>query len=46
MPAVTVSAGYGARGSQVARGLSERLRYRLRDRAISSQVAGDPNVRA
>jgi cytidylate kinase len=44
MPAVTVSAGYGAGGSQVARGLSERLGYQLLDRAISSQVAQQLNV--
>lgn len=44
MPAITVSAGYGAGGSQVARGLSERLGYRLLDRAISSQVAEQLHV--
>ena len=44
MPAVTVSAGYGAGGSQVARGLAERLGYQLLDRAISSQVAQQLNV--
>lgn len=44
MPAVTVSAGYGTGGSQVARGLSERLGHRLLDRAISSQVAQRLNV--
>jgi cytidylate kinase len=44
MPAVTVSAAYGAGGSQVARGLSERLGFRLLDRAISSQVAQRLNV--
>jgi cytidylate kinase len=39
VPAVTVSAGYGAGGSVVARALAERLSYPLLDRAISSQVA-------
>jgi cytidylate kinase len=39
MPAVTISAGYGAGGSVVARAVAERLGYRLLDRAISSQVA-------
>lgn len=44
MPAVTVSAAYGTGGSQVARGLAERLGYQLLDRAISSQVAQQLNV--
>ena len=39
MPAVTISAGYGAGGSVVARAVAERLGYPLLDRAISSQVA-------
>jgi cytidylate kinase len=39
MPAVTISSGYGAGGSVVARAVAERLGYRLLDRAISSQVA-------
>ena len=39
MPAVTISAGYGAGGSVVARAVAERLGFRLLDRAISSQVA-------
>lgn len=39
MPAVTISAGYGAGGSVVARAVAQRLGFRLLDRAISSQVA-------
>lgn len=39
MPAVTISAGYGAGGSVVAPAVAERLGYPLLDRAISSQVA-------
>jgi cytidylate kinase len=39
VPAITVSAGYGAGGSVVARQLADRLGYQLLDRAISSQVA-------
>src|SRR3954452_18097871 len=39
MPAVTISAGYGAGGSIVARAVAERLGYQLLDRAISSTVA-------
>ena len=39
MPAVTISAGYGAGGSPVARAVAERLGYPLLDRAISSAVA-------
>jgi cytidylate kinase len=39
MPAVTISAGYGAGGGVVARAVAERLGFRLLDRAISSQVA-------
>jgi cytidylate kinase len=39
MSAVTISAGYGAGGSVVARTVAERLGYQLLDRAISSQVA-------
>jgi cytidylate kinase len=44
MPAITVSAGYGTGGSQIARALSERFGYQLLDRAISSQVARQLNV--
>ncbi|HVU93516.1 MAG TPA: cytidylate kinase-like family protein [Jatrophihabitans sp.] len=44
MPAVTISAGYGAGGSVVARAVAERLGYQLLDRAISSQVAERLNV--
>lgn len=44
MPAITVSAGYGAGGSQVAKGLADRLGFRLLDRAISSLVAQQLNV--
>jgi hypothetical protein len=39
MPAVTISAGYGAGGSVVARIVATRLGYPLLDRAISSEVA-------
>lgn len=39
MPAVTISAGYGAGGSIVARAVAERLGFQLLDRAISSTVA-------
>jgi cytidylate kinase len=39
MPAVTISAGYGAGGSLVARDVADRLGFRLLDRAISSQIA-------
>ncbi|HET6875999.1 MAG TPA: cytidylate kinase-like family protein [Jatrophihabitans sp.] len=39
MPAVTISAGYGAGGSVVARTVAELLGYPLLDRAISSEVA-------
>lgn len=39
MPGVTISAGYGAGGSVVARRLADRLGYQLLDRAISGQVA-------
>lgn len=44
MPAVTLSAAYGTGGSQVARGLAERLGYPLLDRAISAEVAQRLNV--
>ena len=44
MPAVTISAGYGAGGSVIARALAERLGYRLLDRAISSRVADQLHV--
>lgn len=39
MPAVTISAGYGAGGSVIARAVAGRLGYPLLDRAISSEVA-------
>jgi cytidylate kinase len=39
MPAVTISAAYGAGGSRVARTVAERLGFPLLDRAISSEVA-------
>ncbi len=39
MPAVTISAGYGAGGSSVARAVAGRLGFQLLDRAISSTVA-------
>jgi cytidylate kinase len=44
VPAVTVSAGYGAGGTPVAHRLAERLGFRLLDRAISSQVAHELQV--
>lgn len=44
MPAVTISAGYGAGGSVIARALAKRLGYRLLDRAISSRVADQLHV--
>lgn len=39
MPAITISASYGAGGSVVAPAVAERLGWRLVDRAISSDVA-------
>jgi cytidylate kinase len=39
MPGVTISAGYGAGGSVIARAVADRLGFPLLDRAISSQVA-------
>jgi len=44
MPAVTISAGYGAAGSVIARAVAEQLGVPLLDRAISSQVAGQLRV--
>lgn len=44
MPAVTISAGYGAGGSVIARRLAERLGVPLLDRAISAQVAEELHV--
>ncbi len=44
MPALTLSAAYGTGGSQIARGLSQRLDYSLLDRAISAEVAQHLNV--
>ncbi len=44
MPAVTVSAGYGAGGSVVARRLADHLGYRLLDRAISARIADELHV--
>jgi cytidylate kinase len=39
MPAVTISASYGAGGSVVARTVAQRLGFAMLDRAISAQVA-------
>lgn len=39
MPAVTISAGYGTGGSQIARLVAEQLQLPLLDRAISAEVA-------
>jgi cytidylate kinase len=44
MPGVTISAGYGAGGSVVARSLADRLGYPLLDRAISSRIAEELHV--
>lgn len=44
MPAVTISAGYGAGGSVIAPRLAQRLGYPLLDRAISSRVAQQLHV--
>jgi len=44
MPAVTISAGYGAGGSIVAPRLAQRLGYPLLDRAISSRIAEQLHV--
>ncbi len=44
MPAVTISAGYGAGGSLVAPKVAELLGLRLIDRAISSMVAAQLQV--
>lgn len=44
MPAVTISAGYGAGGSIVAPRLAQRLGYPVLDRAISSRVADQLHV--
>jgi cytidylate kinase len=44
MPAVTISAGYGAGGSVVAPRLAQRLGFPLLDRAISSRVAQQLHV--
>jgi cytidylate kinase len=44
MPAVTISAAYGAGGSVVAPALAERLGYTLLDRAISARVAEQLHV--
>jgi cytidylate kinase len=44
MPAVTISAAYGAGGSVVAPAVAERLGYPLLDRAISSRVAEQLHV--
>ncbi len=44
MPAVTISAGYGAGGSVVAPRVAHRLELPLIDRAISSQVAEQLHV--
>ena len=44
MPAVTISAGYGAGGSVVAPRLAQRLGYPLLDRAISSRIAKQLHV--
>jgi cytidylate kinase len=44
MPAVTISAGYGAGGSVVAPRVAESLGLPLFDRAISTQVAGQLHV--
>jgi cytidylate kinase len=44
MPGVTISAGYGAGGSVVARRVAERLEFTLLDRAISSRVAEQLHV--
>jgi cytidylate kinase len=41
---VTISAGYGAGGSVVARAVADRLGFRLLDRAISSRVADELHV--
>jgi cytidylate kinase len=37
---VTISASYGSRGAEVARGVAERLGLMFHDRAIPAQVAG------
>jgi cytidylate kinase len=44
MPAVTVSASYGAGGSIIARRVAGRLGYPLLDRAISARIADELNV--
>jgi cytidylate kinase len=44
MPGVTISAGYGAGGSVIARALAQRLGYPLLDRAISSHIAEQLHV--
>jgi cytidylate kinase len=44
MPALTLSAGYGTGGSQIARALAQRLSYQLMDRAITSAVAEQLNL--
>lgn len=44
MPGITISAGYGAGGSVVARSLAQRLGYPLLDRAISSSIAEQLHV--
>ena len=44
MPAVTISAGYGAAGSVIAPRVAEQLGFPLLDRAISVRVAEQLNV--
>lgn len=44
MPGVTISAGYGAGGSQIAPEVARRLGLPLLDRAISSHVAAQLHV--
>lgn len=44
MPALTVSAGCGTGGSQIARSVAQQLGYPLLDRAISSEIAEQLNV--
>jgi cytidylate kinase len=44
MPAITISAGYGAGGSVVAPAVAERLGVPLLDRAISSRIADQLHV--
>jgi cytidylate kinase len=44
MPGVTISAGYGTGGSVIAPAVAERLKLRLLDRAISSDVAQQLHV--